>query len=309
MRLKTLALLMLLLALGLAGCEGAYSGILIVDGTHTYRAGELLIGEMALVSGNVVIQKGARLTGSVYMMGGSLQVDGEIGGDLSLIGGEASLGPDARVEGGVNHAGGRLNRSARSEVVGPVREAADLALDAESLFPQRSLGNRLVWILPQSLMVAVLSLVPARYFPRSLRRVGRAFVEHPLVAGAVGLLSGIVIPALLVLMAFTVILLPVTILGLLAAFLVLVYGWIAAGTALGKWLSRRTRRDMSPLAAAFWGTLSFMLIVQALALIPIFGPTLAMIVGVVAFGAVLLTRFGTQTFIPTLDPELPEVEI
>jgi sorbitol-specific phosphotransferase system component IIBC len=66
---------------------------------------------------------------------------------------------------------------------------------------------------------------------------------------------------------------------------------------------------MGPLAAAFWGTLTFMLIVQALALIPIFGPTLAMIVGVVAIGAVLLTRFGTQTFIPTLDPELPEVEI
>jgi hypothetical protein len=184
MRPKTLALLMLLLALGLAGCEGAYSGILIVDGTHTYRAGELLIGEMALVSGNVVIEKGARLTGSVYMMGGSLQVEGEIGGDLSLIGGEASLGPGARVEGGVNHAGGRLNQSAGSEVIGPVRQAADLALDAESLFPQRSLGNRLAWILPQSLMVAVLSLVPARYFPRSLRRVGQAFVEHPLVAGA-----------------------------------------------------------------------------------------------------------------------------
>lgn len=302
-------LLMILLVVGLSGCEGAYSGILILDGTHTYTGGEILTGEMALVSGNVVIRQGARLTGSVYMLGGTLQVDGEIGGDLSLIGGEASLGPMARVLGGVNQAGGRLDQAPGSEVVGRFREASDLSLDAESLFPQRSLVNRLVWILPQSLIVALLALVTARYFPRSVKRVSRVMIEHPLVAGALGLLSGIVIPALLVLMAFTVILLPVTLLGLLAMVLVLVYGWVAAGAAVGKWLDKRVKRDLRPTVAAFWGTLLFMLVVQGLSLIPWVGPTLSMLVGLVAVGAVLLTRFGTHTFIPSLDPNLPEVDI
>jgi hypothetical protein len=301
--------LMILLALGLAGCEDAYSGILILDGTHTYSSGEALIGEMVLVSGDVSIQEGARLTGSVYMVGGNLRVDGEIGGDLSLIGGEASLGPAARVLGGLNQAGGRLNIDSGSEVVGPIRDASDLSLDAESLFPQRSLGNRLAWILPQALLVAFLSLIPARYLPGSLRRVSKAMKEHPLVAGALGLLSGIVIPALLVLMAFTVILLPVTLLGLLGMVLVLVYGWVAAGVAVGMWLDRRVKREMRPMSSAFWGTFLFMLIVQALSLIPWIGPTLSMAVGLVAIGAVLLTRFGTQIFVPSLDPELPEVEI
>jgi hypothetical protein len=306
---KGLIILMILLPMGLVGCEGAYSGILILDGTHTYNSGEVLTGEMALVSGNVTIQEGARLTGSVYMVGGNLQVDGEIGGDLSIIGGEASLGPSARVLGGVNQAGGRLTQEPGSVIVGPARDASDLSLDAESLFPQRSFENRLVWILPQALMVAFLSLVPARYFPRSLGRISRAIIEHPLVAGALGLLSGIVIPALLVLMAFTVILLPVTLLGLLAMVVVLVYGWVAAGILAGRWLNRRTKREMSSIAAAFWGTFLFMLAVQALGLIPLIGPILSMVIGLIAIGAVLLTRFGTQTFVPSMDPELPEVEI
>jgi hypothetical protein len=306
---KFLVHLMILFALGLAGCEGAYSGILIIDGTHTYSSGEVLIGEMALVSGNVTLQEGARLTGSIYMLGGDLQIDGEIGGDLSLIGGQASLGPTARVLGGINHAGGRLDQALGSEVRGAVRDASDLSLDAESLFPQRSLENRLVWILPQALIVSFLALLPARYFPRSLRRISRAMIEHPLVAGALGLLSGMVIPALLVLMAFTVILLPVTLLGLFGMVLVLVYGWVAAGTTVGRWLNRQVKRDMRPSVAAFWGTFVFMLAVQVLSLVPLIGPFLSMAVGIVAVGAVLLTRFGTQTFVPSLDPELPEVDI
>jgi hypothetical protein len=308
-RSKFRILLIGLLTLGLAGCEDAYSGILILNGSHNYSSGEVIMGEMVLVSGNVAIQEGARLSGSVYMVGGDLQVDGEVGGDLSLIGGGAILGPTAFVEGGVNQAGGRLNIAPEAEVIGPVRDASDLSLDAESLFPQRSLQNRLVWIIPQALMVAILALVPARYFNKSLQRVSRAMLEHPLVAGAVGLLSGIVIPALLVLMAFTVILLPVTLLGLLAMVLVLGYGWMAAGAAVGRWLDKQTHRELRTTVAAFWGTFLFMLVVQALALIPFIGPTLSMFIGVVAIGAVLLTRFGTQTYIPSLDPELPEVEI
>ncbi len=306
---KILPLLLILFSLGLVGCEGAYSGILIVDGTHAYESGETLIGELAMVSGDVLIQEGARLTGSIYMMGGTLQLDGEIGGDLSLIGGEASLGPTARVLGGVNHAGGRLNQSPGSEVLGPVRDASDLSLDAQSLFPQRSLENQLVWILPQAFMVAFLAFIPARYFPRSLSRVGRVMIEHPLVSGALGLLSGIVIPALLVLMAFTVILLPVTLLGFLAMFLVLIYGWIAAGAVVGRWLTGRIKREMRPTVAAFWGTFIFMVVIQGLAILPFIGPALSLVFGVVAIGAVLLTRFGTQTFVPSIDPELPEVEI
>jgi hypothetical protein len=110
-------------------------------------------------------------------------------------------------------------------------------------------------------------------------------------------------------MAFTVILIPVTILGLIAMGLILVYGWIGAGSMVGNWLNRQFQRNLRPAQAAFCGTLVFMLAVQALAFIPLIGPTLALIVALIAAGSVLITRFGTHTFVPAIDPELPEVEI
>jgi hypothetical protein len=309
MNRKYILVLIILSALGLAACEDAYSGTLILDGNHTYHSGETLSGEMVIVNGVVSIEPGARLPRSIYMLGGDLRINGVVGRDLSLIGGRAVLGPLARIGGDVNLAGGSIERSPEAQIGGALREASDLSLDAESLFPQRSLENRLIWLLPQALGMGMLGYVANRFFPRPVERVGKAAFEHPLVAGALGLLGGVVLPALLVLMAFTVILIPVTIIGLIMMGLILVYGWIGAGSVVGNWLNRQFQRNLRPAQAAFWGTLVFMLAVQLLSFIPLIGPTLALVVTLIAAGSVLITRFGTHTFVPAMDPELPQVEI
>ena len=309
MKRKFILILIILSTLGLAACEDAYSGTLILDGNHTYHSGETLSGELVIVNGAVSIEPGARLPRSIYMLGGDLTINGVIGRDLSLIGGKAVLGPLARIGGDVNLAGGSIERSPEAQIGGALREASDLSLDAESLFPQRSLENRLIWLLPQTLGMALLAYAVVRFFPRPVARVGKAAFEHPLVAGALGLLAGLVLPALLVLMAFTVILIPITIIGLITMGLILVYGWVGAGSIVGNWLKRQFRPNLRPTQAAFWGTLAFMLGVQTLSFIPLIGPTLSLVISLIAAGAVLITRFGTQTFVPAMDPELPEVEI
>ena len=309
MNRKYILILIILSALGLSACEDAYSGTLILDGNHTYHRGETLSGELVIVNGTVSIEPGARLPRSIYMLGGDLRINGVIARDLSLIGGKAVLGPLARIGGNVNLAGGSIERSPGAQIGGALREAYDLSLDAESLFPQRSLENRLIWVLPQALGMAILGYAATRFFPRPVNRVGKAAFEHPLVAGALGLLGGVVLPALLVLMAFTVILIPVTIIGLILMGLILVYGWIGVGSMVGNWLNRQFQRNLRPAQAAFWGTLVFMLAVQALSFILLIGPTLALIATLIAAGSVLITRFGTHTFVPAMDPELPEVEI
>jgi hypothetical protein len=309
MKHKILLTIIILFALGLTACEDAYSGTMILGGNHTYQAGETLSGELVIVSGTVLLEGGAYLAGSIYMLGGNLDINGEIAGDLSIIGGNGLLGPQARVGGNVNLAGGRLERSPSALIAGTLREASDLSLDAETIFPKRSPENRLIWVIPQALGMAFLGYAANRFFPHPVSRVGKAVFEHPLVAGAVGLLCGLVLPALLVLMAFTVILIPVSIIGLITIGLILIYGWIGAGSIVGKWLSRRTRHKLPPSQTTFLGTLVFMLAMQALGFIPLIGPTLTLIVTLIVAGAVLITRFGTQTFVPAIDRELPEVEI
>lgn len=139
--------------------------------------------------------------------------------------------------------------------------------------------------------------------PALLARVAEAATQHPLVGGAVGLLSGLVAPALLVLMAFTVVLLPVTTVGLILAVLVVGYAQMALGWAAGQWLARR--RGWAAGRATFAGTLALLVALWLLRLIPVAGDLLAMLVTLVAVGAVLLTRFGTVAYQPPL-PRPPE---
>jgi hypothetical protein len=309
MKPKLILILIFLGAFGLSACEDTYRGTLILNGSHQFREEDSLVGEMIIVRGAVSMDQGTELPGSIYMLGGELQMNGEIHRDLSLIGGQASLGPQAIVGGNLNVAGGSVEISPDARVIGALRESTELSLDAETLFPRRDPHNRLIWLLPQTLGIAILGYVITRFFPRQVARVGKAASEHPLIAGAVGLLCGLVLPALLVLMAFTVILIPVTIIGLIFMGLILVYGWIGAGSAVGNWLKFRIRKELSSKQTTFWGTLIFILALQILGFVPLIGPTLALIATLISTGAVLITRFGSYAFVPAIDPELPEVEI
>lgn len=309
MKPKLILILIFLGAFGLSACEDAYRGTLILNGSHKFRPEDNLAGEMIIVRGTVSMDQGTDLPGSIYMLGGELHMNGKIRGDLSLIGGQASLGPQAIVGGNVNVAGGGIEISPDARVIGALRESAELSLDAETLFPRRDPQNRLIWLLPQSLGIALLGYAITRFLPHQVARVGKAASEHPLVAGAMGLLCGLVFPALLVLMAFTVILIPVSIIGLIFMGLILLYGWVGVGSVVGNWLKTRMRKALSPKQTTFWGTLAFILALQILGFVPLIGPTLALIATLISTGAVLITRFGSYTFVPAINPELPEVEI
>lgn len=151
------------------------------------------------------------------------------------------------------------------------------------------------------LVVAVLAYLTARFLGRPLARVRRASADHPIVAGAMGLLVAIVGPSLLVLMAFTIILLPVTLTALLLTGVIVVYAWIGLGAALGQWLRDVLNRDWSAPVSAFAGTFLFMAVTDLLALIPFVGGWIGILATAVGVGAIFLTRFGLREFVPTYD--------
>jgi hypothetical protein len=71
-------------------------------------------------------------------------------------------------------------------------------------------------------VVAALAFLAVRWLPRPVSRV----------ANALGLLVGVVGITLLVLIAFTIILIPVSLRAGLLFFLTILYGWIAFGQAV-----------------------------------------------------------------------------
>jgi hypothetical protein len=302
MKPKLVLLLALWAALVLSGCsgEGMYSGSLVTRGNHRIESGDVVAGELLVLNGEIVIEEGAQVTGSIYQLGGTVQADGEIGRDLDILGGSLSLGPHARVAGNLNEGGGKVERSPEATISGKERTSADLP-EVLPLWSQQSLGDRLLQSVYRALLMAVLAFLAVHLVGNPVARVTQAAVGFPVAAGSLGMLAGIVGLVLLVFMAFTIILIPMSALVLLMLAAASAYGLLALGSAFGRRLASVLRWDAPPALAAALGTLLLVLLSDACAFFPVVGALVSISIVSVGLGAVLLTRFGAQGFVPEMD--------
>jgi hypothetical protein len=97
-------------------------------------------------------------------------------------------------------------------------------------------------------------------------------------------------------MAFTILLIPVTVLGLILGGAVVAYGLIGWGFVLARLIARRWPALSLPLAA-FLSTAFFMLLLEAITVVPLVGGLIPLLLAVTGVGAVLLTWFGRQRFV------------
>jgi cytoskeletal protein CcmA (bactofilin family) len=299
------ALLLTLSACQVQGRQGGiFSGTLVTEGEHIFQAGDQVQGILVILDGRVAVEPGARVEGAVFMLDGALEMDGVVEQDLSAIGGRVSVGPQALIGGDLRVSDVDLDLSPGARVQGQALTGASSGLAPQDMFPSRTLRQQLIWVIPQSLALALLATLLARYLPGPLARVRRAAVGHPVVSAAMGLLAGVVGLVLVVVMAFTLILLPVTFLSLAAGFLSIGYGWSGMGMALGDWLAGRRGWDLSPGRTAFLGAFLFGLILNLAALLPYLGALTGILALTISLGGVLLTRFGLREFVPETGPEL-----
>ena len=298
--MKRPRLYLLLIPLFLVACQSAdaYRGMVVLDGEHTFSQGERVEGILLLLDGEVVVAEGAAISEAVYIINGRITIAGQVSGDVSVIGGELDLAPGAMIGGDLNIGGGTVERAPSATVRGQVNYGSGIEIPIELERERQPPGDAILQSLVSGLLLGVLAWLGARFLPRPIARVSETTLRYPLVSGSLGLLAAVVGLVLLVMMAFTIVLIPVTILGLLLALFIVVYAWIAYGSALGRWLARRLPWSLSPPLSAFIGALLFMLATGILELIPVVGPTLSLLISVAGVGAVLLSRFGTRSFVP-----------
>jgi hypothetical protein len=301
--LRVILLTALVGAFLLSACqeEGLFSGSLILEGDHYLASGESLLGILVMLDGQLYVDENARITGPVYMIGGRLENHGEISSDISLLGGHLILGSSAQINGNLNIGGGDVELDPNAVIYGQVETGTGLQLpDRPPLF-RETLREQLVPMLVQAVFLAVLAFFTVRWLSHPVNIVSKAIVEHPLVSGAVGVLVGITALVLLVLMAFTIILIPVSILFGFLILLGVMMGWIGFGSALGRLLAIRLKWKLSKPASAALGTLLFVLFWNLLALIPFIQGVVPILLAATGLGAVFITRFGFSEFVPATD--------
>ncbi len=299
-----LTFLVAFLSLFLAACgsDGLYRFTLVTEGEHILT--QDLTSSLIVTDGSVTLPAGTMLDGSVHILSGSFNVDGHITGDVFFLNGDLTLGPSARIGGDLNLGSGSYHPSPDSVIVGQINTGAGIPLPD---LPEKQAPT--VWILLLRTLISgsllgLVATVLIRYVPGAVGRVGEAATHHSLVSGAVGLLVGVVGISLLVTMAYTILLIPVTLLGFFLLGVAALYGWIGLGISAGRLGIRILKRPVKPSAAAFISMLVFMLMLELVSSIPLIGDLLGLSVVLIGLGAVALTRFGLRRFTPAANQNL-----
>ena len=296
-----LALVVLLVLPFLYACDdGLIELALVFGGSLEVSEGTTREGAVVVLDGSLLLHSGSSVRGPVVVLGGIATLEGTVEGDVIALAGALRLGPLAHVKGDLA-AAGELERDPLARVdgvvtLGPaVPETLSGALrDGPSSWPN---------ILVRAASLALLGTLASRFAARGVDRLSEAVRRHTLTAGALGVLAVVVGLALLVVMAFTVVLIPISLMGLVLGFVAVLVGWSAVGIALGtglaqRWLSPRPGRRWQRFLAVAAGVFAVVTVLGALERVPVAGALIALLVTAVGLGAGLLTGFGARRFVP-----------
>ncbi len=279
---------LLIAALLMASADpGTETVELVLTGTHQISEHR---GALVVADARVAIPSDEEVPGPVYVVAGELVVSGRVDTDVIQLAGTVTVEPGAQVGGELRHVGGTQQVSGSAQVA-----------QRTSVAYNPTAGNPVAGIVSFVALTLLLAAAAHRLATRrasALRHVGGAIRGHPVITLTVGTLLTLTFISVFVFMAFTFVLLPVAIAGLLAGALVVGYGVIAWGDLIGDRLPIRRRGPSTAL-----GVVAAMGAIQLVALIPVVGDVIALAILLTGVGAVTITYFGVAEFTPDILPQ------
>lgn len=257
----------------------AYAGSLVVAPAQS------ICGDANAFGGSIRVQ--GRVGGSVTAFGGSVTVLGEVDGNVTAIGGGVWLAPGARVAGDVQAWGGSVHRAPRALVYGDIGPGDRLTGIASGQWPGVSYASGFPW--PWVLGWAVIAAIVVTLFPERTARVrvvARSAAVRSVVVGMLTALLGLGLAALLF---ATCIGIPLSLLVMAA----LIAGWVLGTVAVGLWLGERIVRAVAPdKHSALLPAIVGVAVLAGVESIPCVGAAVTVVASSLGLGAALLSRFG-----------------
>lgn len=242
-----------------------------------------------VAGGTATVPRTTTVEGRLFVLDGRLAVEGTVDGAVTQLGGTVAVPESGTITGEFQTIAG-ASSVADGATIGS-RNVLELDPAGDTSSP------RWLFILVQVLALGGLGYLVARWRPDLLDTVGGAVAGHPGVSVVTGSFASAVGLVLLIFMAFTLILLPVSIIGLALLLVSMAYGQVAIGYRVTEPLpiTRPTRR-------AVVGSVIVVLAFEVVGAIPVAGSLVVGAVTVTGFGAALITYFGLTRFEPPTIP-------
>jgi hypothetical protein len=306
--------MVMLLALGTAHVASAQGsgGHLVINDHYVLRANETLSGDVTIVARQVELEAGSKVDGILSIIAaGSVAMDGEVNGNLSILAASTHLGKSFRLSGNLSVCSreyvldpaatisGSQNTgcSQLGSVLGGASRSSDGSPKIDLPFfggLNDSLITRLFRVIVTACGLAALAALAAAVFPRQINRL----TGTAMTSAATTTFFGYVLSMVLT-VGLTCLISPLFGLMWLLIIAGLLAGWIAVSVPVGKMILYRLHLTPTPMVAAAVGTLTLTLVQGFLSLIPginLIGWLMLIILGSAGFGSSLLTRFGTRPY-------------
>jgi hypothetical protein len=286
----------------------------LVGESFTLAEGETYSGNLIAVDGTLQLQAGSTFQGNIVLFGGSMESAGTIIGQVASLKATLHFAPTSVVRGDVASIGSVPRMDAGAKISGSLKSMEGFSLPFSPSAGESPAGNQpaigggganrgtyILWyeataLLFKVLLLSAVAVLVVLFLPLPAERVSRTIIEQPAVSFLIGMLGMMAAVALLLLLAFTVCLSPLSLLGALVLVAAVLLGWIALGWETGKRLAGLFRANLHPAVQAGIGTMILTLIASGLGYIPCAGSLLDILILSFGLGAVVLTRFGGQDY-------------
>jgi hypothetical protein len=258
--------------------SGSSGGVIFrVNGPAQVGRGET-VDNVLVINGNATVNGSVRQ--SVAVVNGNTEVSGLVDGDLNVVNGRLTLKPDAWVH-NVMLFNSTLDQAPGSSITGSIqRHSRDV-----SGWPVNDFFSVGGWSwFWTTILAALAGLLFAGLAGHQLVNAGRLILER--TGGTIGaaLIVVIGLPILALLLAITIIGIPVAIVLLLFIPVIAFLGYLVVATLLGLTLAEMVGRPVEmdrPYIAALGGVL----VLRLLELIPVLGGLVAFLASLIGTGA------------------------
>ncbi|MBV9333386.1 MAG: hypothetical protein JO146_05215 [Candidatus Eremiobacteraeota bacterium] len=224
--------------------------------------------------GSVVVEPGQVVDGDLTVIFGDATVAGIVQGDVNVVGGNYDPRPGGIVTGQINQIGGA------------VTQAVVPWAPAESTYNPFVPDHRLLWRLSWNVLALLVFLI----FPLRTRMVLDRLERHPGLSVAAGVLGSVAVIPLAVLLAITILLIPL----ILLEFVFVLAGVFLGTAALALLIGRRLCELVSPSTtpSPLVALLAGIALITAAELVPVVGTLVLIFVGLIGLGATILSFAG-----------------
>jgi cytoskeletal protein CcmA (bactofilin family) len=289
--------------------------VVLFGESYTLQSGNVLDGNLVVFGGSIMVEEESNVEGDVVLIGGTIRVDGSVDGSVIGIGGSVILGDTAIVDGDVLAMASGLDRSegavVRGDLIGSVPGELNIVRPENLNLRPPVLPNVPQFVRPrfsmdfspwsaipmgilESLVWAALGALLVLFLQKPTERVASTLVSKPALSGGMGLLTVVLAPGVLILLAITILLIPLVPLAAIAVVFAGIFGWIAIGFEIGKRLAVIFRVRWAEPVSAGIGILVLTLVAKAIWAVPCIGWVVPFILAVMGLGAVVISRFGSR---------------